>query len=231
MRVAGRRTSGVAILAFLAIAPIVVGACGSPTPTPSPTRSAAVPSPLATAPIAFPTATQSSLNGASHGASHAPTGIDPDPSLLDLVPTSEAGATLTYDPETTASVAADPTLVADVNYLAIGLARPTGAAADDPNLAIVNVVRLRHPGVTTQAEADAWFRAWRDTYDGAACAQAGGVARHAETDVAGVRVFIGGCANGSFTYHARIADGAMILSITSVGPDDLGRKIVEKLHS
>jgi hypothetical protein len=159
-----------------------------------------------------------------------PTGIDADPSLLDLVPAAEAGATLTFDPDTTASVASDPALAGDVSFLAIGLARPTGAAADDPNLAIVNVVRLRNPGVMTATETEAWFRTWRDTYDEAACAQAGGVARHGETDVTGITVFTGACANGAFTYHARIGDGGIVLSLTSIGPADLGRSIVGKLH-
>ena len=161
-----------------------------------------------------------------NGPSHAPAGVDADPSLLDLVPAAEAGATLTYDPETTASVAADPSLARDVNDLAIGLARPLNAAPDDANFAIVNVVRIRDPGSVD----DSWFRAWRDSYDLAACAQAGGVARHAQTIVNGRDVFSAGCTNGAFTYHVLIGDAGFVLSVTSVGPNDLGRTIVERLH-
>jgi hypothetical protein len=149
-----------------------------------------------------------------------------DPTLLDLVPAAAAGATLTYDPATTASVAADPSLARDISYLATGLARPANAAPDDPNIAIVNAVRVRDPGSAN----DAWFRDWRDTYDKAACAQAGGVARNAQFDVDGLVVFVGACANGAFTYHVRIGDGAIVLSITSIGPFDLGRRIVQQLH-
>lgn len=192
--------------------------CGGPPPTAAPsTHPTAVPS---FAP-ASPVPTEPLLR-----ASVAPTGVDPDPRLLDLVPASAAGASLTYDSETTASVAADPSLAKDVNYLAIGLARPIGAGPDDPNLAIVNTVRLRDSG----ASDDAWFRTWRDTYDAAACAQAGGVARRAQTEVDTLVVFVTACAKGAFTYHVRVADGVVVLSITSIGPADLGRSIVEKLH-
>jgi hypothetical protein len=159
-------------------------------------------------------------------ASVPPIGVEPDPSLLDLVPAAEAGATLTYDPDTTASVAADPTLAKSLNYLAIGLARPIGAAPGAPDFAIVNVGFPRDENAVN----DRWFRDWRDSYDKSACAQAGGVARHSQTDVSGVTVFIGACANGAFTYHALIADGGIVLSITSIGPADLGRSIVEHLH-
>jgi hypothetical protein len=147
-----------------------------------------------------------------------------DPGLLDLVPAAGADATLVADPATSATVAADPGLARDVSYLAIGLARPRGATADDPNFAIVNVVRLRDPGASGD---DEWFRDWRDSYDAAACGQAGGVARHAETTVDELPVFVAACAGGPFTYHVRIADGAVVLSVTSLGPADLGRRIVE----
>ena len=159
-------------------------------------------------------------------ASFPPTGVQPDPSLLDLVPATEANATLTYDPQVTAEVAADPELVKNISYLAIGLARPVGADANDPDFAIVNVARPRDENAVN----DDWFRDWRDSYDEPACAQAGGVARHSQTEVAGVTVFTAACANGAFTYHALIADRGIVLSITSVGPANLGRTIVEHLH-
>jgi hypothetical protein len=159
-------------------------------------------------------------------ASVPPTGVEADPALLDLVPAAEAGATLSYDPATTASVAGDPSLARNVSYLAIGLARPTGAASDDPNIAIVNAVRIRDPGSADEA----WFRHWRDTYDRAACAQAGGVSRNAQFEVDTRVVFVAACANGAFTYHVRVGDGAVVLSITSLGPEDLGRRIVQRLH-
>jgi hypothetical protein len=162
-----------------------------------------------------------------HGVSIAPIGVAVDPTLLDLVPASAAGADLVFDGPTSATIAADAALARDVSYVAVGLARRRGAPADDADFAIVNVVRLRDPG---RADDDEWFRDWRDSYDSAACARAGGVARHAQTAVDGIPVFVGACTNDAFTYHARIGDGAIILSITSVGPGDLGRRIVEGLR-
>ena len=200
---------------------ILFGGCANPAPTvPRPSVPATPPGSASPEAVARPTPTEP-LNGPSV----PPIGVDPDPSLLDLVPASEAAATLTYDPETTASVAADKTLAKSISYLAIGLARPTGAAATDADFAIVNVARPRDENAVN----DAWFRDWRDSYDKPACAQAGGVARHSQTEVAGLTVFIAACANGAFTYHALIADGGIVLSITSVGPANLGRTIVEKL--
>ena len=96
---------------------------------------------------------------------------------------------------------ADPTLARDASAIATGLATPTGQATPE-EFVIVNAVRLRDPG-----KDEDWFRAWRDSYDAAACAQAGGVTGHAESQIQGRNVFIGTCANGVFTYHTRLDGG------------------------
>jgi hypothetical protein len=197
--------------------------CGTPTPTGTPSAQSGSLSPVSATP-AGSFASQPPSPGLA--VSIPPTGVAADPTLLDLVPAADAGATLTYDPSTTASVAADPSLAQDISYLAIGLARPNGAGADDPNLAIVNAVRVRN---ASSAE-ETWFRGWRETYDQAACAQASGVSGHAQFSVGALTVFVSTCKNGALTYHVRVGDGAIVLSITSVGPADLGRRIVEKLH-
>jgi hypothetical protein len=215
-------TGPVRLARIVGAAAILLAGCGNPPPTPPPSSPA--PTPFTSALpslLAGPTPTEP-LNGPSI----PPIGVEPDPSLLDLVPASEAGATLTYDPETTASVASDPTLAKNINSLAIGLARPVGAAPDSPDFAIVSVAFPRDETAVNEK----WFRDWRDSYDTPACAQAGGVVRHSDTEVAGVTVFTAACANGAFTYHALIADGGIVLSITSIGPADLGRTIVEHLH-
>jgi hypothetical protein len=215
---------GLVVALALAIA-IALAACGGPTPV-SPSATAG-PASLAPSNPARPTGpTSPTPPSAGLAASVPPSAVVPDPSLLELVPAAAAGATLTYDPATTAAVAADPSLARDVSALATGLARPVNAGPDDPNVAIVNAARLRDPG----AAEDDWFRDWRDTYDEAACAQAGGVARHAQFPVGTLAVFVAGCANGAFTYHVRIADGAVVLSMTSIGSGDLGRRIVERLE-
>jgi hypothetical protein len=222
-------TAGIRGGAVLLGASIAIAACSGPSPSAtSPSRTSVAPAstgpgPGSPAPNAASASPPPSVGLA---ASFPPIGVAADPGLLDLVPAAQAGAGLTYDAATTASVGADPSLAADISYLAIGLARPLGAAASDPDFAIVNVARPRDQVAIT---AD-WFRDWRDTYDAAACAQAGGVARRSETKVDTLTVFTAGCAGGAFTYHALIGDGGIVLSITSIGPGDLGRKIAEKLH-
>ena len=132
--------------------------------------------------------------------------------------------TLTFDAQTSADVAAEPGLAADVAALAIGLYASAGAASASPDLAIVNVVRLRDPG-----EDDDWFRDWRDSYDKAACASAGGVERRAETALGSRTFFVASCAGGAFTYHVRIGDGGSVISLTSIGPGRLGEELARRI--
>ena len=212
-RVARHRAAVVALLTAVAAAP--VAACQSPSsesPAPSSApRSSAGPS-LSPALAASPSSPVSSAT------------VVADPTLLSVVPDAGNGLERTYDPDTTAQVAADPSLGGDASGLAIALYRPTGAAPDSSDFAIVNVVRLRDPLAN-----DEWFRSWRDTYDESACAQAGGISRHLQTDIAGRTVYIGTCAGGAHTYHVRVAGGAIVISITAVGESRLGETILERL--
>jgi len=199
--------------------------CGSTGPT-SPNPPASAP-PASTGPASAAPATSSPSAPSSVGSPSAASSagaILADPSLLDALPAAAAGLKLVYDAETTASVmATDPTLARDAAAMATGLATPTGQATPE-EFVIVNAVRLRDPG-----KDEDWFRAWRDSYDAAACAQAGGVTGHAESTIQGRAVFIGSCANGVFTYHTRIGDGGTLLSLTSIGPSRLGQKLLEQI--
>ena len=191
---------------------LVVGCGTAPTPPPSP---ASRPSASASAPPA-----NSSTSGGSIAAG---TAVTSDPSLLAVVPATAAGLQLDYDPDTTASVAADPALAADAKALAIGLAVPAGQATPS-EFVIVNVVRLRDAG-----KDDTWFRGWRDTYDQGACDQAGGVAGNAQAEFNKHAVFIATCAGGAITYHVRLEDGAIVLSLTSIGPGRPGERLMRAL--
>jgi hypothetical protein len=198
---------------------LLVGLAGCGANVPSGPATTAVPSGVA-AP-----ATPSAPTGGSASASAATVRVDP--ALLRFVPGSGDGITLTFDPDTTATVATDPALAADVRALAIGLYTPTAADASAPpsaDLVIVNVVELRDPSADEE-----WFRDWRDSYDDAACANAGGVVRRAETVLGGKTFFVGSCAGGAFTYHVRLADVGMLVSLTSVGPGRLGEKIAQRM--
>jgi hypothetical protein len=209
--------------------------CGSTAPSNPPSLASAV----ASSPVASsqPTTTTPTASvEAPSATARASTSTDPspsasaaaiaDPRLFALIG-GDAGTGLTfqYDPDTTARVAADPGLGADAAALAIGLYTPTG---ENPvtDYAIVSIVRLRNP-----KPDEAWFRSYRDSYDVSACAQAGGVARHAETQIAGRNVFIAGCTGGAFTYHVFVAAHGAVVSITSVGPGALGQRLANDIEN
>ena len=171
-----------------------------------------------------PPATAEGPPGSSGGASASPAGGVPvDPGLLAVVPIDVDGIPVTFDAETSATLAADPAVARDAAGLAVGLAIVAGTSAAE-DLAIVNVVRLREP-----ASGDEWFRDWRDTYDEAACGQAGGVIGAMETELGGGTVFIGSCAGGVRTYHALLPSAGLVVSVTSLGERRLGEKVMAGL--
>jgi hypothetical protein len=146
-----------------------------------------------------------------------------DPSLLDVLPEDVEGVAIEPDPVTAESVSRDPELTGKVEAIAIGLA--VDAESEGANLAIVNVVRLQ-PGVFN----DAFFRNWRDTYDEAACAQAGGVVGNAEAEIGGRTAYIGSCTGGAHTYHV-VARDRVLVSVTAVGEKRLGERIIEGIRA
>lgn len=187
----------------------VIG-CG---PGPAPSASAAAsPSPSASASAVLPSLATSAVPGAA---------VEVDPSLLDILPADIDGVPIEPDPETADRLAADPSLAREVEALALALAVDADAGGED--LAIVNVVRVRSLPIE-----EGFFREWRDSYDEAACASAGGMAGNAEVEMGGRRVFIGSCAGGAFTYHT-IHEDDLIVSITSVGARRLGEAIIADL--
>lgn len=198
-----------ATLAFLA-------ACGlDPSPAPSSSAPATTPSnPASVAPSA-------SWHAATIVAASGDLPIAADPALITAVlGESQPGLTFRYDGDTTSQVMTDAALRKDASALAIGLYTVTG---QDPvvDYAIVSVLRLRDPGTAD----DTWFRAYRDSYDESACAQAGGVVRHSQTEMARHTVFIGSCAGEAFTYHLRTKTDDLVVSITAVGPGRLGERL------
>jgi hypothetical protein len=174
-----------------------------------------------TVPSASNVATTASPTASPLGASGLPDTTQADPSLISAVlGASQPGLSFQYDAETTANVAGDPGLTKDASSLGIGLYTVAGQNPVQ-DYAIVSVLRLRDPG----AADDEWFRAYRDSYDESACAQAGGVARHAQTEIERHTVFIGSCAGGAFTYHLRTKTDDLVVSITGVGPGKLGERL------
>ena len=154
------------------------------------------------------------------GAGSPGAGIQVDQGLLDFVPSAVDGVPLTFDPETSASIAADPSVAGEAESLAVALAIVPGSSVAD-DLAIVSVVRLRDP-----TKDENWFRDWRETYDTGACAQAGGVVGNAEAQIGGGTVYIGSCAAGVRTYHTRVDPAGIVISVTALGERRLGEKVM-----
>jgi len=208
--------------AAITLTGIVVGC--SPT---APSATSSGPPPTGSlAPVATAERSPAAGSGApSESAAGSPgAGIQVDQGLLDFVPSAVDGVSLTFDPETSASIAADPSVAGDAESLAVALAiAPGSSVADD--LAIVSVVRLRDP-----AKDETWFRDWRETYDTGACAQAGGVVGTAEAELGGGTVYIGSCAGGVRTYHTRLLTAGVVISITALGDRRLGEKVMAALQ-
>lgn len=199
------------LLAFAVLAVILTGCVTVNRVPPDPT-----PRPVATAVPTPHTSPAASANASG------PTTIV-DPALLGHLPASVLGFALAPDPATAATVAADPTLAANAEAIAMAIVvAPGGSNGDD--LAVASVVKLR-PGVDNPI-----FREiFRAAYDRVACEQAGGVAGSQSTTIAGRDVLVGSCTGGATTYHVHLADG-LLVSVTSLGSRKLGEQIVADLQ-
>ena len=147
-----------------------------------------------------------------------------DPSLLALLPAQVGGVALTPDGDTAAELAGDPTLGVAVRSIAVATVFAPLATDGPADYAVVTIVRL-HPG----AYSDAFFRDWRDSFDAAVCAQAGGVSGHAQADIGGHPTWIGTCAGGAHTYHATLQDDSVIVSLQGAGPGRFGEQVIAGL--
>lgn len=207
--VVGLALAAVACLAGCGSAPLPSGSpppsrpAGPPSATPA--RSSTAPTPSPTAPS--PTATAA--------------GIPYDESLLDVFPATIAGLELVSTPEIAGELGGDPQM------LAIAQGYAAGVIADQASgeLAVAMVIRLRD-GIYK----DAFFRDYRDSFDAAACTQAGGLVGNAEAEIGGYQTFIATCENGARTYHVHVEQPDMLVSITAVGDRlRLGEAVVEAL--
>jgi hypothetical protein len=215
-------TGGLADRLGAALIVILVAGCGSgPRPTAS---SPVVASAGAPASALVPSASTSPSTSADLPTSSG-LFVEVDRGLLDVIPDVGDGLELAYDAETTRQVAADPALAKDAVGLAIALYRVPGAAAPASDLAVISVIRLRDPSIGEEA-----YRTWRDSYDASACAVAGGVTGNAQSTVNGRVVYIGSCSGGVLTYHVRIRQGSMIVSVTSIGPMRLGEQAMKAIE-
>ena len=212
-------------VAVLAAPAILMAGCG-PTQVPSNAAASATgslaPASTAEGPSSSDSASPPRSDPASPGVG---AGAQVDPGLLAFVPSSVEGVPLTFDLETSATIAGDPAIARDAASLAVAFAIiPAASGVDD--FAIVNVVRLRDP-----SKDEAWFRDWRESYDEGACSQADGVAvGHAEAEIGGGTVYIGSCAGGVLTYHTRLERAGILVSVHALGSRRLGEKVMAGIH-
>ena len=144
--------------------------------------------------------------------------------LLAILPETVAGRPVSPEHEAFDASASDPDLVRDAASGAVGVAiDPAGA-----DYAIGFVYRLK-PGVYD----DGWFRDWRDSFDAAVCAQAGGVSGHASARIGPHTADIGTCAGGVTTYHVHLTDPAtgddLVVSVQAVGEKRYGEQMIAGL--
>lgn len=206
--------SAVAIGSLLS-AVLLLAACGG-----GPSTSSAMP----TSSLVPPASDTRSDTPSGPSASSTPAAVVVDEALIDHLPGEVAGIALTIDPATAGDIASDPTLAASASAIAVAFAIAPGASVGG-DVAVASVVQLR-PGAY-DAE---FFRAWRDSYDRAACDVAGGVVGNAQAVIAGRDVYIGRCTAGAHTYHVYLEASNVIVSVTSVGELSLGEQVVAGLR-
>jgi hypothetical protein len=213
LSVAARGALAASLVAVLGVG--LPAACQQPAPSSAPSLGTAA-----------STGTASAASSASSTPDAAPPAgtVTVDPSLLSILPSEIAGVQMQPAPEDAADIANDPSLAADVEAIAVAAAFPPGASGD-VDVVVASVVRLR-PDVFDET----FFRDWRDTYDAAACEQAGGLGGNSEAGIDGRTVFIGSCVGGAFTYHLRYGED-VIVSITAVGAGRFGEFVVKNLGS
>jgi hypothetical protein len=204
--------SKVALVAAVAAAAALLAACG-PAPRPSPSLSASLPAPSPSL-----TATGSPTTGSP--SSSAATLVAIDPSLLELLPADVAGHLFEPSAEAAAESASDPALAATSDGIAVAIAADPATSS----FVVASVARLK-PGVYDEG----FFRDWRDSFDEAVCAQAGGVSGNAQAEIDGRTVYIGTCAGGSHTYHAHLEGANAILSVNAIGDARLGEELMKTL--
>lgn len=146
-----------------------------------------------------------------------------DPRLLAILPAQVDGIAMQPSPETAAGMITDPTLGQSASAVAVGAVIAPGDSGND-DLAISTVVQLR-PGVWS----DDFFRGWRQAYDEAACAPAGGVSSAARQAVGPRTVDVTVCVGGARTYHVHLA-GDVLVSITAVGDRMYGDLVMAGLR-
>jgi hypothetical protein len=211
---------------------LAAGACGTPvattgglqsTPAPIEAVSPGLPSPSSApaspSPATGQTPALDTLPPATYPPSPGAGDVVLDASLLAILPTDLGGISVAEEGEAFADATEDPAFRRNVARAAFPI------VASDEDLASGVVAQLISGRFTDQ-----FFRDWRDSYDEGACAQSGGVAGNAETEIGGRTVYIGTCAGGLRTYHAWLEDRYVIVSLFSLGEGRFGEQLMAGLR-
>jgi hypothetical protein len=203
---------------------VVAGACATTGPTPIPV---AIPSTVPA--TALPTAASRSASAAnpsdatsgsaSASASPGPGSAVRDDSLLSILPPDVENAPVTVEEASFDEAMRDPAFVEHV-------ARAAFAVVTTPTDLASGLVAQLRPGLLD----DTFLADWRETYNEGACAQAGGVATNAETELGGRTVYITTCGGGLTVYHAAIPERDVIVSLFSIGEGRFGEQLMRDLR-
>jgi hypothetical protein len=213
------RVDRVTLSGLLIVLAIGAAACASPNPQFA-TTAPALPGPSASTVTPPKRSLEVPPTGTASPLGSVSSPIPIDPGLLDLAPATLDGLDRQTDPTVDAGIARDPDLASLASSFATGLYIDPATG----NFAYVSIVRLGHP------LSDEAYRDYRDSFDEAACRQAGGKTGTASASIGGRQVDIGSCAGGVRTYHAKLADRSIIASISSFGDRRLGEKLVADLR-
>lgn len=199
------RIRGVAALGFAAALAFATAACqGAVVGTAPPSPSSETVAPI------------------SPGLPSSVPGVDVvmDPALLQILPAAIGAAKVGIEPESFGEAVRDPSFVANVDAAAFAI------VVEGEDLASGVVAHLR-PDVFSEA----FYRSWRDSYDEGACAQAGGVARHAEIGLEDDRtMYVTTCAGDLRVYHAYLAEREVVVSLFSLGERRFGEQLMTGLR-
>ncbi len=150
-----------------------------------------------------------------------PNGLAIDPRLLLILPAALGDLPVAESADLEASVLQDPELPKHADSYAGAVVGDLGGS----DWATAAVVKLR-----PESSNETYYAAWRSDYDTAACDQAGGVASSETLAAAGRSIDHVTCQGGVDLYHAWLPDQGEIVSVTSLGPLDLGRQLIEALR-
>ena len=142
-----------------------------------------------------------------------------DPTLLGILPATVGGISVQEFPEAEQQAIGDPDLGRNVTRVATAF---VGDAAGT-NWAYAAIVDVR-----PEAQSEAFYRDWQDTFDTSACERAGGVARHSAIVISGRDVQRTACATGIRTYHVRIKDTGLLVSISDLGDLNFGEQVIAR---